>query len=260
VTDAWDPEQYRCFAAERRQPFDDLKVLCLPVLGGRVVDLGCGTGQLTAELHRDLRAADMLGIDRSEAMLAEAARWADEVPGLHFELADLSTWQGTDVDLVFANASLHWSPDHHGLLERLRSSVGPGGQLAFQVPATFGHPSHVLAVEVAEESQFAAAGSEEIARPGQSVLTPAGYAEVLHALGAVQQHVRLQVYGHVLPSTEAVVEWVRGTLLTPVRSRLDDAGFAAYLDRYRERLLEELGDQRPYFYAFSRILCWARFP
>jgi trans-aconitate 2-methyltransferase len=260
MTDAWDPEQYGCFAAERRQPFDDLQLLCLPVVGGRIVDLGCGTGELTAELHRNLRAADTLGIDRSEAMLAEAARWSKEVPGLHFELADISTWLGSDIDLVFANASLHWSADHPGLLARLRSSLAPGGQLAFQVPAAFAHPSHTVAVAVAAEPQFAAALGEEVGRSGRSVLTPSRYAEVLHALGAVQQRVALQVYGHELPSTEAVVEWVRGSLLTPVRSRLDDAGFEAYVHRYRTRLLEELGDRRPYFYAFSRILCWARFP
>jgi trans-aconitate 2-methyltransferase len=259
VTDAWDPEQYRRFAAERRQPFDDLKELCMPVVGGTIVDLGCGTGELTAELHRDMRATRTLGIDRSEAMLAEAARWATDVPGLAFERADLAEWHGTDVSLVFANASLHWAPDHPGLLARLRFSLAPGGQLAFQVPATFAHPSHVVAAQVAAEPEFAGSGGDDVGRPGESVLSPARYAEILYSLGAVQQHVRLQVYGHVLPSVEAVVEWVRGTLLTPVRARLDDATFDAYLARYRERLLAELGQQRPYFYAFSRILCWARF-
>jgi trans-aconitate 2-methyltransferase len=259
TADAWDPDQYRRFAAERRQPFDDLKGLCMPVPGGTIVDLGCGPGELTAELHRDLRASDTLGIDTSEAMLAEAARWADEVPGLRFEQGDLAQWRGSRVDLVFANASLHWAPDHEGILARLRSSLAVGGQLAFQVPATFGHPSHVIAAEVAAEPQFAGAGGNDVARPGESVLTPWRYAEILNALGSVQQSVRLQVYGHLLPSVEAVVEWVRGSLLTPVRSRVDEATFDAYVERYRSRLLDELGQQRPYFYAFSRILCWARF-
>jgi trans-aconitate 2-methyltransferase len=260
VTDPWDPEQYRRFAAERRQPFDDLKGLCMPIVGGKIVDLGCGTGELTAELHRDMRATSTLGIDRSEAMLAEAASRASDVPGLSFERADLAEWHGTGFDLVFANASLHWAPDHPSLLARLRFSLAPGGQLAFQVPATFGHPSHVLAAEVAAEPAFAGPDGDDVARPGDSVLAPARYAELLYALGAVQQHARLQVYGHVLPSVESVVEWVRGTLLTPVRARLDDVTFDAYLARYRDRLLAELGQQRPYFYAFSRILCWARFP
>lgn len=259
MTDRWDPEQYRRFAAERRQPFDDLKALCRPVPGGAVVDLGCGTGELTAELHRELRAADTLGVDLSEAMLAEAARSAEETPGLRFERGDLSAWSGSGVDLVFANASLHWAPEHPALLTRLRSSLAPGGQMAFQVPAAFGHPSHVLAKAVAAEPPFKPRGPGTGPSPEDNVLSPARYAELLHALGAVDQHVRLQVYGHVLASVESVVDWVRGTLLTPVRARMDEATFGAYLARYRERLVAELGEQRPYYYAFSRILCWARF-
>jgi trans-aconitate 2-methyltransferase len=185
VTDPWDPEQYRRFAAERRQPFDDLKGLCMPIVGGKIVDLGCGTGELTAELHRDMRATSTLGIDRSEAMLAEAASRASDVPGLSFERADLGEWHGTGFDLVFANASLHWAPDHPSLLARLRFSLAPGGQLAFQVPATFGHPSHVLAAEVAAEPAFAGPDGDDVARPGDSVLAPARCVELLYALGAV---------------------------------------------------------------------------
>jgi trans-aconitate 2-methyltransferase len=247
----WDPEQYHRFAAERRQPFDDLMALCLPVGGGRIVDLGCGSGELTAELHRNLRAADTLGIDLSEAMLAEAARWAEEVPGLHFERGDLSAWTGSGIDLVFANASLHWAHEHATLLARLRFSLAPGGQLAFQVPAAFNHPSHVLAKELANEPPFAPSERDPRPAPEDNVLTPARYAEILHALGAVQQSARLQVYGHLLPSVESVVEWVRGSLLTPIRARMDDETFEAYLDRYRERLLGELGPRRPYFYALG---------
>jgi trans-aconitate 2-methyltransferase len=94
---------------------------------------------------------------------------------------------------------------------------------------------------------------------GRFVLTPEHYADVLYELGAQDQVVRMEVYGHELASTGDVVEWVMGTLLTPLRSRLSPELFSAYLDRYRERLLEELGDRGPYFYGFRRILCWARF-
>ncbi len=94
---------------------------------------------------------------------------------------------------------------------------------------------------------------------GDAVLAPSAYAEIVHDLGATAQHVRLEVYGHVLDETGAVVEWVRGTLLTPYRERLDEATYDAFVDRYRERLVETLGERRPYFYAFPRILCWARF-
>jgi len=258
--DAWDPGQYDRFAAERRQPFVDLLALCRPVPGGTIVDLGCGPGGLTVELHRALGAAHTTGIDLSAAMLAEArGRYAD-VEGVSFEEGDIGAWSGPAVDLVAASASLHWVPDHRALLARLRRGIRPGGQLAFQVPANFSHVSHTLAKVVAAEEPFASAlGDDRPTDRGDEVLAPEAYAEILYALGASGQVCRLQVYGHVLDSSADVVQWVLGTLLTPYRSRLDEATFASFVDRYRELLLEALGDQRPYFYPFRRILCWARF-
>jgi trans-aconitate 2-methyltransferase len=253
----WDPVQYGRFEAERRQPFDDLVALCTPIPGGSAVDLGCGTGYLTADLHSRLRLGRTVGIDSSEEMLDRAPRG---VRGLSFHLGDLAAWDGPPADLVFASASLHWVDDHPLLLARLRGNLRAGGQLAFQVPANFGHPSHRLAREIASEEPFATrlAGSTPADR-AKAVLRPDHYAEILHDLGSRAQRVRLEVYGHELASTGEVVEWVAGTLLTPYRGRLDPASYESFVDRYRERLVEELGDHRPYFYPFPRILAWARF-
>jgi trans-aconitate 2-methyltransferase len=258
--EAWDPGQYERFAAERRRPFLDLLALCEPVPGGSIVDLGCGPGDLTVELHRALGAARTTGIDQSAAMLEQARSRHGAVAGVSFEEGDLAAWVGPPVDLVAASASLHWVPQHRALLSRLREGIRPGGQLAFQVPANFSHVSHTLAKVVAAEEPFAAAlGDDAPSDRGDEVLAPEAYAEILYSLGASEQVARLEVYGHRLDSSADVVEWVLGTLLTPYRSRLDEATFARFVDRYRERLLAELGDVRPYFYPFRRILCWARF-
>ncbi len=258
--EGWNPDQYERFHVERRQPFDDLVALCEPVPGGRVVDLGCGTGHLTAELHARMEAAETVGIDSSEAMLARAKADRGHVPGLSFALGDIGTWLGHDLDLVFANASLQWVDDHLNLLARMRTALGKGGQMAFQVPSNFRHPSHLLALQVAQESPFIDALEEHPPEDrGRFVLSPEIYADLLYELGAKNQVVRMQVYGHELSSTADVVEWVMGTLLTPYRTRLTPELFSAFVDRYRERLLEELGEREPYFYGFRRILCWARF-
>jgi trans-aconitate 2-methyltransferase len=260
MTDGWDPGTYERFREERRQPFRDLVGLLVPVPGGRAVDLGCGTGELTAQLHRQLGAAETLGVDRSASMLKDSAGY--EGNGVRFERGDIATFQGRDYDLVFANASLHWVDGHEALLARLAGALRSGGQLAFQVPANHDHPSHTVAAEVALESPFARAlalgpGSGE--RPW-NVLLPEAYATRLDELQFVEQHVRLQVYGHHLGSTDAVVEWVKGTLLTHYRERLPAAVYEEFLARYRQRLLARLGNQQPYFYPFKRILCWARLP
>ncbi|HUC05225.1 MAG TPA: methyltransferase domain-containing protein [Acidimicrobiales bacterium] len=258
--DGWNPEQYERFRAERRQPFDDLVALCRPVPGGRIFDLGCGTGDLTAELHERLQAGATTGIDLSDSMLARATTAYRDIRGLSFESGDISKWVGQDIDLVFANASLQWVDDHLTLLARMRTSLVPGGQLAFQVPANYRHPSHLLARQVANESPFIEALDGEVPSDrGRFVLPPELYADLLYELGSTEQVVRMEVYGHELPSTGEVVEWVMGTLLTPYRSRLSEDVFEEFLERYRELLIEELGEREPYFYAFRRILCWARF-
>lgn len=253
--DAWDPRLYDRFRAERQRPFFDLLALLQlsPAGSAQVVDLGCGTGELTLRLHRHLQARSTLGIDSSAAMLARAAEL--QAPGLRFEQGDLRDFAaGGPWDVVFSNAALHWVPDHAALFERLTAALAAGGQLAVQVPANFDHPSHRVAAEVAAEEPFRTALADRVRLP--AVLPPEEYAELLDQLGFGEQTVQLRVYGHRLAGPEEVVEWVRGTLLTEYQRHLDAALFARFLDRYRERL--RLPARRPFFYPFKRILLWGR--
>lgn len=271
MAEVWDPKQYRRFGAEREAPFRDLLGLVEPPEPpdgrdgpARALDLGCGTGRLTRVLHERLAKAGpvrTLGVDRSAAMLAESDAHAGD--GLAFERADLATFEPDGPqDVVFSNAALHWLPDHRALVARIASWLAPGGQLAVQVPANFRHPSHALAAEIAREAPFA----EELRgwERGVPVLAPEEYATRLFELGLVEQHVRLVVYPHVLESPDAVVEWVKGTLLTAYRERLTEGAYADFLARYRERLPAALGHDvargGPVFYPFQRILFRARRP
>ena len=254
VSDHWNPKQYDRFAAERGQPFFDLSALVRAKPQMRVVDLGCGSGRLTRELHRKLRAAHTLGIDSSEAMLAESRAHAE--PRLEFRLDDISSFdapQGS-LDLIFSNAAIQWVDDHETLLARLTEMLAPGGQLAVQMPANDDHPTHVVAAEVAARAPFRDAISGHVRKV--RVLKPEQYSHLLHRLGYVEQHVRLQVYGHVLASRDEVIEWVKGTMLTEYQRRMPAALFARFLEEYRASLLPKLSDARPYFYPFKRILCW----
>ena len=236
----WSPDQYERFKDERAQPFRDLAALVEPRSKMRVVDLGCGTGELTLALHQQLSAADTLGLDNSREMLAKAPA---PPHGVRFQRANIEDFAGKNLDLIFSNAALHWIPDHERLFARLTKMLAPGGQLAVQMPANDDHASHRTAAEVASEL-----GVEPRRSP---VLAPERYAELLHALGFARQHVRLQVYGHVLPSSADVVEWVRGTLLTFYEHQ-----HPQFIQRYRERLLTEIGERRPYFYTYKRVLLW----
>jgi trans-aconitate 2-methyltransferase len=254
-SDAWDPQQYERFARERSAPFFDLLDLVEPCPGGRVVDLGCGTGELTRALHERAGAAGTLGLDSSSAMLDRAAAHAGD--GVTFARGDIAEWAPeAPVDLVFSNAALHWIDDHEALFERLTRALAPGGQLAVQVPANHDHASHLVAERVAAEAPFRDALGGYVRR--SPVLAPEHYARLLHRLGYQEQRVRLHVYLHVLPEAGAIVEWVKGTLLTDYERRLPDDVFADFVARYRERLLAELPDERPFPFTFKRVLLWGR--
>jgi trans-aconitate 2-methyltransferase len=240
---SWDVDQYERFKEERAQPFRDLVSLIDPRPNMRIIDLGCGTGELTRELHEQLGAAETLGIDSSSSMLAKAS----PSPNLHFQLADIATFESDrPFDLVFSNAALHWLPDHEALFTRLVSLLAPNGQLAVQMPANHDHPSHRIAAELAT--------SFGIEPRTVNILPPEGYASLFHRLGFTRQHVRLQVYGHVLQSTADVVEWTKGSTLTPYREVLSADRYEKFLAEYTNRLVNTIGDARPYFYAFKRIL------
>lgn len=252
--DTWDPNRYERFQAERDRPVHDLVDLLHPAPGGRAVDLGCGTGRHTELLHRHLGARSTLGIDTSERMLSQSSAHAtDEI---RFRQGDLRELTGA-WDVIFANASLQWVPDHSELLGQLVDRLRPRGQLAFQVPANFDHPSHTVADAVGRDF-----GLEPRAAYIDS-LSVVDYAELVWHLGLRDLDVSLRIYGVEMERTDDVLTWVSGTLLTRAAAALDSEGFVAFRDRYRRELLEELGDpdgERPYFYAFPRILVYATRP
>jgi trans-aconitate 2-methyltransferase len=254
----WDPELYRRFAAERAAPFWDLFALIATEPVASMVDLGCGDGELTAEATRRVGCATV-GVDSSSAMLAQARERV--TPSLSFEKGDIATWTAVaDHDLVFANASLHWVPDHAGVLARWTAALTPGGQLAVQVPANGDHPSHYIADEIGRSEPFLSVlgGNPPVNPTAVNVLRSEEYAGLLHQLGFEEQHVRLQVYPHCLASSREVVEWVRGTNLTRFFKRLPADLHEPFVDAYRTALLQKIGDVAPYFYAFKRILMWGR--
>lgn len=255
MSDAWSPVQYERFRAERAQPFWDLAALVEARPGMRIADLGCGTGELTAQLHQKLQARETIGVDSSAAMLAKAP----QVPGVRFEQRDIAAFEPQqEQDLIFSNAALHWVPDHPRLLRRLTLALGPGGQIAVQMPMMDDQITHVTAYELARSPEFRRLldGYERRA----PLMEPVRYAGWLHRLGYVRQHVRVAVYTHLLESRDDVVEWVRGALLTEYQKRLAPADWERFLARYRQMLIPQLEDVRPYFYPYPRILIWGSLP
>jgi len=259
----WDPEQYAKFEELRSRPFWDLTALLDTSSSiGTLVDLGCGSGELTAALATRLGATSTTGIDSSPAMLDRAAASASE--HVTFEAGDIAAWSGTDIDVIVANASLQRVPDHATVLQRWIGSLRSGGQIAVQVPSNADHPSHICSAAVAQREPFLSAfratgaGTPPPDPVAENVLLAEQYSELFHDLGIADPHVRLQVYPQVMPSSAHVVDWTAGTSLTRFFKQLPDDLHAPFVAAYREELLAEVGWHEPYFYAFKRILIYGR--
>lgn len=254
--DSWNPSQYEKFKAQRSQPFYDLMNLLRPADGAKVVDLGCGTGELTEELHRFVRASETVGIDSSDEMLKKAQTFAGH--GLSFIKGDAQKFlEPGGFDIIFSNAALQWCSDHPALFAQLKNSLRPGGQLAIQMPMNHDYATHVIAKRMSLEEPWVSLMKEPYSKT-QSMLTVEQYASLLFKLGFKEQNVSLKVYGHELESREGVIEWVKGSLLTYFESRLAPPDFQKFVSKYRERLFAEISDDKPFFYPFKRIFIWAQ--
>lgn len=245
----WNPDQYGLFKNERSKPFFDLMALIEPKPGMKIVDLGCGTGELTAMLDQQFEAEKTIGVDSSEEMLERARSLKSRVK---FENEKIEKWNPREkFDLIFSNAALQWCDNHDDLFEHLASKLKDDGQLAIQMPMNQDYPTHTVAREMAAEI----APDFTIQ---DSMLTLSEYASMLYHLGFTRQTAFVKVYGHVLESRLGVIEWVKGTTLTRFKSRLTPPQYESFLREYERRLFSEIEETKPFFYPFKRVFLWAR--
>lgn len=254
MSHSWNPKTYRKFEKERSEPFYDLLSLIQPKKEMNIVDLGSGTGDLTLNLYHTLKPNFLFGIDSSLEMLEESKKL--ENSNLKFNLGSIESFNPTEkYDLIFSNAALQWVDNHGKLFPRLIQYLNEEGQLAIQLPANDDYPTHALARELAQELPYA-----EFLNTGRksNVLNIEEYSNMLYTLGFQRQVVRLQVYAHLLDSTENVIDWVKGTLLNYYKSRLSNEMYNQFLKIYRKRLLDKIGWSSPFFFPMKRILIWAQ--
>lgn len=248
----WNPDQYHLFKEARSAPARDLQGMIPEREYRQIIDLGCGTGEQTAQLAARFAGAQVMGLDSSAEMLAKAG--AHQAANLRFVPGDIAALQG-EYDLIYSNAALQWLPDHPRLVANLWAHLNPGGVLAVQVPANHDHASHRLLTETANEFEAELGGFTRFgtAHGHSPVLTPAGYAEVLDSLGAANITAISKVYPVVLSGAEGIIEWTKGTALVPYLSRLDESQGQRFLNSYLGRLKQVFPGERVY-YAFTRVL------
>lgn len=226
----WDPTQYQRYGDERSRPFVELLARIDATDPSYVVDLGCGPGSLTKLLAERWPRTQVLGVDSSPDMIADAQQHS--IPNrLAFVEGDLAAWRAAQpVDVLVANAALHWVPDHVDLFPRFAEALAPDGVFAFQVPDNFTEPSHTSLLDLRSSPRWRDRLGEGADRTA-GVERPERYLEALVAAG-FDADVWQTEYLHVLPGEDAVLEWVKGTALRPVLSLLDGSEREEFLADY----------------------------
>lgn len=253
---SWNPDTYNRFKAERSTPFYDLLGLLEVRPSLSLIDLGCGTGELTAKLAETLPASHVLGVDSSQEML-DKSRKADEAT-LDFECVSIEDQLKKEQqwDVVFSNAALQWVPDHETLFPQIISKIKPGGQLLVQMPAQHHNLTNRLLNELATQEPYAAiyAGWNRVS----PVLEIDRYAEMLFENGGKSIQVFKKIYPLVLDDVDALLTWVSGTALIPYLERLPETLRNRFREDYSALLIRHF-PKTPVFYPFKRILMAARF-
>jgi len=240
ATADWNSALYLKFERERTRAAQDL-LSRLPDFGPkRIVDLGCGPGNSTALLALRFPHAEIVGLDTSENMLSVAQT---RMASATFVKQDIVDWRPeAPVDLIFANAALHFAPNHHELMGKLVSFLAPGGLLAVQMPNILQEVSHALIRMVAADGPWA------------SRLVPVAKTRALISslddyyswLAPITQKFEIwqTTYVHPLDGPDAIVDWFEGSALRPFLELLDAKERGAFLAAYRAELDEAYPTQK----------------
>ena len=246
---------YLAFADHRGRPFYELLARVRASSPRRVVDLGCGPGNLTVTLRERWPDAVVEALDGSPEMVAAARE-----RGLAATVGDVTEWvPAPDTDVVVSNAVLQWVPEHRDALLRWVGQLPAGAWLAFQVPGNFDAPSHAAVRELAGSPRWLDALREIPFRVGKVVDSAEEYAGLLADVGCTVDTWET-TYVHELTGDHPVLDWITGTALTPVKAALSEADW----QRFREELIPMLDAQYPArsdgrtFFPFRRIFVVAQ--
>ena len=251
----WNPETYNKFKAERNAPFYELMSLVEISDGMKVIDLGCGTGELTRVLADHLPGSKVLGIDSSREMLANSEDFKKE--GLSFSLKSIEDAinESSKYDLVFSNAAIQWIENHELLMKGIISLLDSDGQLAIQLPSNHNHFTHSAIRALAAESPFREA-MNGWSRPTW-VLSIEDYAKILYENGLRDINVYEKVFPHILKDADALADWTSGTTMIPYIEKLPENFREEFSNEYRKRLRNEFPSS-PVFYPFKRTFIYGK--
>lgn len=216
----WNPTLYQDKHTFVWKYGEDLLKILSPQPGERILDIGCGTGQLTAQIAT---TTTVTGIDADPTMIEKAKA---NYPHLEFAVADARSFQvDTQFDAVFSNATLHWIPEADAVIRCIHQALKPQGRFV----AEFGGKGNVKTI-----TEALSVATEEI---GISMQNPWYFPSIADYATRLEKHDFELIYA---------VLFNRPTPLTD-----GDAGLRNWLKMFASRFLPESIEQQNH--VFDRV-------
>jgi trans-aconitate 2-methyltransferase len=257
VTHEFNGEQYKKASSHQKEWGN--KIIAEFHLKGneRILDLGCGDGNLTSQLAELVPDGFVLGIDGSVGMIEEANKIRKS--NLSFLLKDINKLDfNNEFDLIFSNATLHWVKNHNRLLQSTFDCLRPDGLLRFNFGAE-GNCYHFIKVAriAMSHPQF----SRYFLNFEWPWFMPA--VDEYEALVRQFPFRDIQVWGEVadrcFPDSQSITLWIDQPSIVPLLECIDKSDKQAFRDFVVEKMLEDTRqiDER-YFETFRRVNLSAR--
>ncbi len=195
----WNPELYEARHSFVWQLGQGVLELLQPVKNERILDLGCGTGQLTQRIAES--GAQVTGIDSSPEMIGQARQ---NYPAIKFVLGDAAAMQfAAEFDAIFSNAALHWMLNPAAVASAMNRALKPGGRLVAEMGGK-GNIGHI------EEALHAVLSRWGQPPPSRNYFPSIGeYSAVLEAAGFEVRMAQLFDRPTPLEGEQGMANWLR---------------------------------------------------
>lgn len=243
----WNANQYMVFEKQRSHPAIDLAMRIQHNTYKSIVDIGCGPGNSTAILQDVFPEASIIGIDNSKDMIEKARI---RCPDLSFQKCGVEELEGK-YDLLFSNACLQWVPNHQVLLPSLLEKLNENGVLAVQMPYNSAEPLYEIVSQVVKNPKWRLSDKEI---ENNVTLARDAYFAILSKYASRFELWETKYY-HILPTHQAMLDWIKSTKIRPYLSLLEEEEREVFEKEILEKAIQQYptNEHGEVVFGFNRL-------